>query len=374
MDRNELFLHPVNRIDVPDYYTVIKEPMWWLAIDDKIDKYQYTSVAEFKRDIHLVLDNAMFYNTSDSPFHRLAKRIKTGAAPLLAELDDLVVDSALVPPLTHTDGETESGEFDVEQQQGLVGDLEASLVHLHALIQPDSANADRDNLASLFAFELEPLKEPTPPPPSPKKRKYLTTAERKAQWEQREAAHRERAAAARATRGARAAGLAFEEEAGWSEGAGAGGVDGGGADGVAGPSRTRGARGSRAGLGRVVEEDNGTGTGTGTGTSLLSEESSAAQQRRMQRGVVRLEAIQKISDRERREQERALEIVTDSVDSQDQFKRFNVGWVLPEGSKRRRAEAVGGERESGARQGGAQGQGQVQGKGQPPGASNGTGE
>lgn len=48
MDRQELFLNYVNRAEVPDYYQVIKEPMCWMAIDEKIERNEYRQVGEFK--------------------------------------------------------------------------------------------------------------------------------------------------------------------------------------------------------------------------------------------------------------------------------------------------------------------------------------
>lgn len=51
MDRQELFTHPVNRVEVPDYYEIIKEPMCWLAIDEKLEKNGYRNMADFKVDI-----------------------------------------------------------------------------------------------------------------------------------------------------------------------------------------------------------------------------------------------------------------------------------------------------------------------------------
>jgi hypothetical protein len=48
LDRGEIFLHPVNRQEVPDYYEVIIEPRSWLYIDDMLDRYQYRQIAEFK--------------------------------------------------------------------------------------------------------------------------------------------------------------------------------------------------------------------------------------------------------------------------------------------------------------------------------------
>lgn len=48
MDRQELFLHHVNRLEVPDYYQVIKHPMCWSSIDDKLEANEYRFVHEFK--------------------------------------------------------------------------------------------------------------------------------------------------------------------------------------------------------------------------------------------------------------------------------------------------------------------------------------
>jgi NuA3 HAT complex component NTO1 len=48
MDREELFLHPVNKTEVPDYFEVVKEPMCWLFIDEKLEKNDYLEVGDFK--------------------------------------------------------------------------------------------------------------------------------------------------------------------------------------------------------------------------------------------------------------------------------------------------------------------------------------
>jgi NuA3 HAT complex component NTO1 len=48
MDRSELFLHPVSKEEVPDYYDVIKEPMTWTQIEERLDKMMYLSTDAFK--------------------------------------------------------------------------------------------------------------------------------------------------------------------------------------------------------------------------------------------------------------------------------------------------------------------------------------
>ena len=58
MDRQELFLHPVNKAEVPDYFEVVKQPMCWLFIDDKIEKNSYQNLEEFKASPAEVIDDS----------------------------------------------------------------------------------------------------------------------------------------------------------------------------------------------------------------------------------------------------------------------------------------------------------------------------
>ena len=345
MDKQELFLNPVSSRDVPDYHSVIKEPMCWLEIDAKLDKNEYTSVADFKRDVNLTLTNAMTYNAVDSAYHRAAKRIQTNAHPLLAELDSLGDGSDLLPVSSDASGEGEQ-RYDIAQQQGLVGDLEASLLHLHSLVQPplDTRSSAKDILDSLFKFELEPPKEPTPPPPSPKKRVKISAADKKAKWEEGEGRVLERLAMRGVTgRGAgRLSGVGMEGEMGESEGLEVA-AEPEELQGLPMPARTRGRRSAvaaelTAADGKRGAEAEAESAPSSKRQKVIDEAALAAARR--QRGVVGLEAVPIMSDAERRRQEKALDIVIDQVDGLDQFKRFNVGWVLPEGSKRRRGAEV----------------------------------
>lgn len=48
MDRQEFFAHPVSIADVPDYHDVIKNPMCWDTIDERLESHSYTDLAEFQ--------------------------------------------------------------------------------------------------------------------------------------------------------------------------------------------------------------------------------------------------------------------------------------------------------------------------------------
>lgn len=251
-----------------------------------------------QHDVMLVLDNAMLYNAAETTFHRTAKRIKANCQRVLDDLNPL-------------------------SDEG-VGDLEPALAVLDAMVAASAANAEVDNLGSIFSFEMEAPKEPTPPPPTPpppRKRDRRDAETRKKQWEERERRAKEREPA-RATRAAQAATQAFVAEAGVH------------ADSPSTPQAlpkelAPSARDRRRSTRQVKADD----------PEAQAPDDHLARQRRPQVGVAGIETIPVLTDRQRREKERALDITTKDVGAQDQFERFNVGWVLPEGSKRRRVEA-----------------------------------
>ena len=48
LDRHEFFKNPVSKTDVPDYFDVIKKPMCWKVIDEKLDKNMYARLKDFE--------------------------------------------------------------------------------------------------------------------------------------------------------------------------------------------------------------------------------------------------------------------------------------------------------------------------------------
>jgi hypothetical protein len=47
-DRQGFFKNPISKSQVPDYFDVIQQPMWWGAIDEKLDRHEYWDVDAFK--------------------------------------------------------------------------------------------------------------------------------------------------------------------------------------------------------------------------------------------------------------------------------------------------------------------------------------
>ncbi|BGP15944.1 hypothetical protein JCM10213_003625 [Rhodosporidiobolus nylandii] len=91
LDKQHYFLRPVDRVSVPDYYDVIKHPMDWSTMADKLDRHEYASAEDFVGDVNLVLNNARRYNKPYSPVHKAALRVLeqvSSSLDALEELDD----------------------------------------------------------------------------------------------------------------------------------------------------------------------------------------------------------------------------------------------------------------------------------------------
>lgn len=48
LDKEDLFLNLVSRDEAPDYYDIIREPMSWSIMADKMKNRRYETVAEFE--------------------------------------------------------------------------------------------------------------------------------------------------------------------------------------------------------------------------------------------------------------------------------------------------------------------------------------
>lgn len=72
----EPFLFPVSTNDIADYYDVIKEPMDFTTVEQKLEARQYAGFKDFVRDFNLMFDNCRKYHHESSPYARMAKRLE----------------------------------------------------------------------------------------------------------------------------------------------------------------------------------------------------------------------------------------------------------------------------------------------------------
>ncbi|XP_012427236.1 bromodomain-containing protein 9 isoform X3 [Taeniopygia guttata] len=109
-DPHGFFAFPVTDAIAPGYSMIIKHPMDFGTMKEKIAANEYKSVTEFKADFKLMCDNAMTYNRPDTVYYKLAKKIlHTGfkmmsKAALLGDEDTAVEEP--IPEVVPVQAET----------------------------------------------------------------------------------------------------------------------------------------------------------------------------------------------------------------------------------------------------------------------------
>ncbi|XP_030606660.1 bromodomain-containing protein 9 [Archocentrus centrarchus] len=69
------FAFPVTDAIAPGYSMIIKHPMDFSTMKDKIRNNEYNTVTEFKADFKLMCDNAMVYNRPETVYYKAAKKL-----------------------------------------------------------------------------------------------------------------------------------------------------------------------------------------------------------------------------------------------------------------------------------------------------------
>ncbi|KAF9147459.1 nuA3 HAT complex component nto1 [Linnemannia schmuckeri] len=83
LDRQKYFAYPISAEEVQDYHDVIKNPISFQTINEKLVAHKYQSVDEFADDVRLIYENCITYNNADTPYYRSAIRQSKQGEPLL---------------------------------------------------------------------------------------------------------------------------------------------------------------------------------------------------------------------------------------------------------------------------------------------------
>ncbi|KIJ55279.1 hypothetical protein M422DRAFT_23890 [Sphaerobolus stellatus SS14] len=344
LDKNQIFRRPVTRAEAPDYYDIIKNPMCFMEIENKIEKGDYLDLESFKADLNLVFDNAMVYNKRDTVFYKTASRLKTASVGIWAPL----VDLRLMPHASSNEQEEETDPLNG------VGDLEASNDILQTLLSEESIANDTDliletdPITSLFRCELAKHKLPPPPPPppslpsppKPKRRKEKPKRDYKAERERRKQVQAASAVqppialeaipdfrAPRTTRRTKAALEAIEAEIA-AEANRASQTTDYSTPGLEGQHLTPNERGPK--VEQVLVAD------------LEAQSVRAGKESEQQAQEGSQAPAHAPKPRSAKREPRAIILpgqgapnMVESVDNHDSFKNFDRGWILPSGLKRR---------------------------------------
>lgn len=69
-DDKEIFSEPVDLDEVPDYSSVVTEPMDLSTMREKLDSGIYTTLEEMEADFRLMISNCLAYNNKDTVFYK----------------------------------------------------------------------------------------------------------------------------------------------------------------------------------------------------------------------------------------------------------------------------------------------------------------
>ncbi|KAM0752244.1 hypothetical protein T439DRAFT_299983 [Meredithblackwellia eburnea MCA 4105] len=274
LDKSRYFAAPVSQIQVPTYYDVIKHPMDWSTMREKLDRQQYLTATDFRDDYDLVINNARRFNKEDSIVHKHAVKVHNLAQPILAELEalDVADDSAV-----------------------------ARKAKLNGILFPEI-------LAEVFEFQDSPEPPPPTPPPAPAPVPSLNTAVP----EQMDAKDITQGPSPSSDEKKTLGSAATGPDKGKKRAAVVAGLDDAASRARASP-RVRTIQNS-------ITANRSSSTPTAGSSRIKHPTDGAAASKAAGDDITSIPGV----------------AVVDDVDSRDQFKLFESGWILPPGSSRRR--------------------------------------
>ncbi|KAF2293215.1 hypothetical protein GH714_040547 [Hevea brasiliensis] len=158
-----VFNAPVDvvKLNIPDYFTVIKNPMDLGTVKSKIASGAYSSPLEFAADVRLTFSNSMKYNPPGNDFHFMAETLSKYFEARWKAIEKklpVTINVELVPPRAGVakEMETNMGEDEIEIDIDALSD--DTLFKLRKLLD-DYLLEKRKNQAKAEACEMELLNE-----------------------------------------------------------------------------------------------------------------------------------------------------------------------------------------------------------------------
>ncbi|XP_041791991.1 bromodomain-containing protein 7 isoform X2 [Chelmon rostratus] len=84
-DPSAFFSFPVTDFIAPGYSSIIKRPMDFSSMKDKVKKECYQSLDELKVDFRIMCENAMIYNKPETIYHKAARKLLHSGMKILSQ-------------------------------------------------------------------------------------------------------------------------------------------------------------------------------------------------------------------------------------------------------------------------------------------------
>ncbi|CAG13929.1 unnamed protein product, partial [Tetraodon nigroviridis] len=85
-DPSAFFSFPVTDLVAPGYSSIIKRPMDFSTMKDKVKKECYKSLDELMVDFKIMCENAMIYNKPDTIYHKAARKLLHSGMKILSQV------------------------------------------------------------------------------------------------------------------------------------------------------------------------------------------------------------------------------------------------------------------------------------------------
>ncbi|XP_016886266.1 bromodomain-containing protein 7 isoform X2 [Cynoglossus semilaevis] len=160
-DPSAFFSFPVTDLIAPGYSSIIKRPMDFSTMKDKVKKEFYQSLDELKVDFRIMCENAMIYNKPETIYHKAARKLLHSGMKILSQerLESLKQSISFMSGLDlSTDPPGKSGE----QRRSSLDQKSEGLIKLDTSSEtPSTSRQDKDSKdeASKAEKELEDIRK-----------------------------------------------------------------------------------------------------------------------------------------------------------------------------------------------------------------------
>ncbi|XP_043921069.1 bromodomain-containing protein 9 isoform X3 [Protopterus annectens] len=157
-DPHGFFALPVTDAIAPGYSMIIKHPMDFSTMKEKIAANDYKSVTEFKADFKLMCDNAMTYNRPETVYYKSAKKLLHTGFKMMSKTGSAGGTPLLLAPMMMMMTQSER----VTQQAALLGDENTAIeepipevVQVPVEITKKSKKPSKEIISTSYLYEPE---------------------------------------------------------------------------------------------------------------------------------------------------------------------------------------------------------------------------
>ncbi|XP_043101385.1 bromodomain-containing protein 7 [Puntigrus tetrazona] len=166
-DPSAFFSFPVTDLIAPGYSLIIKRPMDFSTMKEKVKKEHYQSLEELKLDFKVMCENAMIYNKPETIYYKAAKKLLHSGMKILSteRLDSLKQSIEFMAGLqtssSHSaeDGEDDCGTSDAAKENSSVMDTSDNSQSPRVGNKDTPSRDSKDDAKSQAEKDLEEIKK-----------------------------------------------------------------------------------------------------------------------------------------------------------------------------------------------------------------------